>query len=51
MVLKLTLPFSAVLQTQDWELQAGLKSYIFPFILPVFVFNCVSNSIFIFLAI
>jgi len=44
MVLKLTLTFSAVLQTHNWELEAGLKSYIFPFILPLFVLKCVSNS-------
>lgn len=51
MVLKLTLPFSAVPQKQDWELQAVLKSYIFPYILPLFVLNCVSSSDFIFLII
>lgn len=51
MVLKLTLSFRAVLQTQDWELQAGLKACLFPYILPLFVLTCVSYSEFNFLVI
>lgn len=49
MVLKLTLPFSAVLQAQDCELLAALKSCIFLYILPSFELKCVRNSGFIFL--
>lgn len=40
MVLKLTLPFSAVLQAQDCELLAALKSCIFLYILPSFELVC-----------
>lgn len=45
MVLKLALPFSAVLETQHWELQATLKSFIVPYILPLFVLNFFCNSV------
>lgn len=45
MVLKLALPFSAVLETQHLELQAALKSFIFPYILLLFVLNYFSNSV------